>query len=106
MPTHLNIADKPVEVRANAGVIDTATAALRLLTVVLTTVPILLTLIGARDLVGFITYLQGEDGIALAAAVSGLAAIGYGLFKSHRRGAQIATVAADRRTPDAVAKIK
>lgn len=96
----------PIKVGANAGLIDTLTAAGRYLVAIITAVPILLTLLGSRDVVSIIAYFQGADGTALIASVVGLATIAYGLFKTRKRGAQIANVAADTRVPASVASLK
>lgn len=96
----------PIKVGANAGLVDTLTAAGRYLVAIVTAVPILMTLLGQRDLVSIIAYLQGTDGSTLIAAVVGLATMAYGLFKTRKRGAQIANVAADERVPASVASLK
>lgn len=95
--------DKPIVVNANAGNIDLLTAAGRYLTVITAAIPILLTLFGSRDIIGVITYLQSEDGVKFTAALVGLATLAYGLWKTRKRGAQIATVAQDSRVPESVA---
>lgn len=106
MPTAANpAASEPITVSANAGAIDALQAAARLIVVVVTAVPILLQLIGKHDLVALIGYLQGQDGVAFIGAISGLLTIAYAIFKTHKRGAQIATVAADARVPDKVATL-
>lgn len=96
----------PIEVSANAGVIDLLTAAGRYVTVIAATIPILLTLFGSRDIVGIITYLQSADGVKFTSAIVGVATLAYGLYKTHGRGIQIATVAGSRRVPDSIAKLK
>lgn len=98
--------DKPVVVSENAGAIDTLTAAMRYITVLVASLPILLTLLGKRDIVSIIAYLQGQDGVALTAAIVGLVTIAYGLFKTHKRGAQVATVAASPEVPQQIAHLK
>lgn len=99
-------ATKPIQVSANASIIDTLTAAGRLALVVIGAVPILLKLLGAHDFLALVAYFRSTDGATLIAAVSGLAAIGYGLYKSHKRGNQLATAAADPRVDDDVLTIK
>lgn len=96
----------PIKVGANAGLIDTLTAAGRYLVAIVTAVPILMTLLGQRDLVSIIAYFQSAEGTTLIAAIGGLVTIGYGLFKTRKRGAQLANVAADDRVPASVASIK
>jgi hypothetical protein len=98
--------DKPIVVNANAGIVDLLTAAGRYLAVIAATLPILLTFFSTRDIIGFIAYLQSEDGLKFAAALGGLVTLAYGLWKTHKRGAQVATVAADPAVPDRVAQIK
>lgn len=100
-------APKPVLVKANQGLIDTITAALRLVIVILSAAPAAILLVKKHDLIGLYDYLHNDaQGVALAGAVSGLVAIGYGLWKSWKRGAQVATVAADPKVPPSVADIK
>jgi uncharacterized RDD family membrane protein YckC len=96
---------KPITVSANAGIIDLLTAAGRYLVVIATAIPILLQLLGTRNIGEIISYFRGDSGSTLIAAVVGLATLAYGLFKTRKRGAQIATVALDSRVPDRVAKI-
>jgi hypothetical protein len=96
---------KPIVVSANAGFIDTLTALGRYLVVIVGAVPLLLQLLGSRDFIGIVNYFRGTDGASLIAAVVAVATMAYGLFKTRKRGAQVATVALDRRVPDAVAKI-
>lgn len=87
------MANKFTFVSANAGVLDTLSAAGRLILVVVGAVPILLKLLGAHNFVGLVEYFRGSEGSTLIAAVSGLAAIAYGLYKSHKRGSQVAEAA-------------
>jgi hypothetical protein len=96
----------PIVVSGNAGIFDTLAAAGRLLVIVVAAVPVLVALLKAHDLAAIIAYFQGSDGATLLAAGAGLLAIIMGLLKTHKRGAQIATVAADTRVPDAVAQLK
>lgn len=98
-------APQPVVVPENAGTLDTLGAAGRYLVVIVTIVPALLALLQARDIAGVIDFLRGNQGAALIAAVVGFGTLAYGLIKTHKRGSQIATVAADSRVPDRVAKI-
>lgn len=97
---------KPVKVSSNAGVTDPLLAAGRLLLIVIGTLPVLITLLKARDLASLIAFFQGSEGATFIAAVSGLAAVVFALLKSRKRAVQVVAVAADRRTPDAVAQIK
>jgi hypothetical protein len=97
---------KPVLVSNSQGLLDLTSAGLRLILVILSTAPAAALLLRKGDLVGLYNYFQSQPGVALTGAVSGLAALGYGLYKSFKRGAQISTVAADTRVPSSVADIK
>lgn len=99
-------APAPIVVGANAGILDLLAAAGRYLVVIIGAVPLLLQLLGARDFAAIIAYFQSADGSALIAAVGALIALGYGLFKTHKRGAEVAAVAANPKVPDSVAQIK
>lgn len=102
------MADKPVVVPANAGFEDGVQAALRYLTVLITFTIAVLGLLKVHDIAGIIALIQSNGGPVLA-AVSGLIALAtaaYGVFKSKKRGTQIATVAANPDVPDKVAKIE
>jgi hypothetical protein len=96
---------KPIEVSPSTGAIDTAAAAFRYLVVILGALPLLLQLLGQRDLIGLIAYFQSTDGASVAAAISALVALSYGLLKTFRRGAQVVQIASDPRVPDRVAKV-
>lgn len=93
----------PIEVKANTGLIDTLAAAFRLLLVIIGTVPLLLKLLGNRDFAGLVAYFQSADGTTFVGAISALAAIIYGLWKTFRRGKQAVTLA--ERSPDRVATV-
>ena len=99
-------ANEPVVVSANAGILDLLSAAGRYLVVIVAAIPVLLKLLGTHDFIAIVAYFKGADGVSLITAAGGLFALAYGLYKSHKRGAQIATVADDRRVPDSVAQIK
>lgn len=99
---------EPIQVSANAGVIDLLQAAGRYAVVIVGFGTALATLFKAHDLAGMATYAQNNLGQAVG-AVAGLVAVGtaaYGIFKSGKRGAQLSTVAADPTVPDEVAQIK
>jgi hypothetical protein len=101
-------AAEPIEVSGNLGAIDALQATGRYLVVIVAAVTALATFVKARDAAGAVSYLQANGGV-IVGAVSGLVAIGtaaYGVFKTHKRGAQVATVAADPRVPEQVATIK
>ena len=95
-----------IVVSKHAGLLDTLYALGRYFIVIVGAVPLLLKLLGARDLVGLIAYFQSADGAALVAAVSAVAALAFGLFKSFRRGRQVADVAANPKVPDRIATLK
>lgn len=109
MPAATNLdATEPVVVSANAGVIDSIQAASRYIVVIVGFITAALGLLKVHDIAGMIALIQSNGGQMLA-AISGLIALAtaaYGVFKSHKRGAQIATVAADPRVPDKVASTK
>lgn len=87
------MADKFTLVSENAGILDSLQSAGRLVLVVVGAVPILLKLLGAHNFVGLVEYFRGSDGASLLGAVTGLAAIVYGIYKSHKRGSQVASAA-------------
>lgn len=94
-----------IVVSKNAGVLDTLYAALRYLVVIAGAVPLLLKMLGARDFSAIVAYFQSADGSALVAALGALVALALGLFKTFKRGGQIASVAANPKVPDAIAKV-
>lgn len=97
---------EPVVVSANAGILDLLAAAGRYLLVIVGAVPVLLKLLGDHDFTAIVAYFKGTDGASLIAAASGLLALAYGLYKTHKRGTQVAAVAADTRVPNSVAQLK
>jgi len=102
------MADEPIVVSANAGLIDGLQSAGRYAVVLIGFTTAVLGLLKVHDIAGMIALIQSNGGQVLA-AVSGLIALGtaaYGVFKSKKRGTQIATVAANPVVPDAVATIK
>lgn len=103
MPTNTS---NQIVVSENAGILDTLAAAGRYLVVILGAVPLLLALLGQHNFGDIIAYFRSSDGASLIAAVSGLVAIAYGLFKTHKRGSQIATVAASDKVPASIATTK
>lgn len=95
-----------IKVSANASVFDTLTAAGRLIVVIGSTAPAAALLLRKHDLIGLYDYFQGQQGVALIGAVSGLVALGYGLYKSFKRGKQVADVATNPDVPEDVATTK
>lgn len=101
-------ADEPIRVSANAGLIDGLQAAGRYLTVIIGFAVFIAGCVRTRDVAGAATYIQANVG-QLVSAVLGLVSLGtlaYGILKTGKRGAQVATVAADPRVPDTVATLK
>lgn len=101
-------AQTPVVVPANAGIIDALQAAARYTVVLIGAVTAILGFLNAHDIAGLMAYVQANGG-QITASVAGLIAIGtaaYGVLKSHRRGSQIATVAASPRVPASIATTK
>lgn len=98
--------DTPVIVSRTAGFIDALTALGRYIVVIIGAVPLLMQFIGDRNLIGLVEYFQGEAGAAVIAAVVAAGTLIYGLFKTFRRGDQIASVAANPAVPDRVAQVK
>lgn len=96
----------PVVVKPNQGAVDTVTALGRLVLVIISTAPAAVLLLKKGDLIGLYDYFHTNQGQALAGAIVGLAAFGYGLYKSWKRGRQVANVAANPRVPQSVAKLK
>ena len=96
----------PMKVSANAGLIDTLTAAGRYAVAIATALPILLTVLGTRDVLSWIEYFRSTDGSQLIAAVVGLGTILYGLWKTRGRGVQVAQLAVDPRVPNSIIQPK
>lgn len=96
----------PVVAKSNQGVVDTMTAVMRLLLVILSTAPAAALFVKKGDLIGLYDYFHTNQGAALLAAVTGLMSLLYGIYKSYKRGAQIATVAASPAVPPTVATLK
>lgn len=91
-------------VSKSAGILDTLYAAFRYLVVIVGAVPLLLKLLGARDLVAIIAYFQSAEGQGLIAALSALIALAIGLFKTFKRGSQVVSAAANPAVKDIVLK--
>ena len=100
--------DKQIVVSANAGLIDSLQAAGRYAVVIIGFVTALLGLFKAHDIAGAVAYIQNNLG-QFASAVAGLIALGtaaYGVYKSKKRGTQIASVATNPDVPEEVATTK
>ena len=100
--------EKPIVVSENAGFIDGMQAAIRYLVVIVGFITAVLGLLKTKDIAGLIAYIQANGGQVLAAVLGliALATAAYGVFKTRKRGAQIATVAASPRVPESVATTK
>lgn len=96
----------PIVVNSNAGALDGLQSLGRSLLLIFAAVPTILTLLGAHDLLAVVNYFRGSDGAALLGAVVTVATVTWAFIKAHKRGAQVAAVAADPRVPDAVATTK
>lgn len=96
----------PITVNANAGVNDLLFAALRYIVVIATAFPTLLVLLKDHDIAAIHAYFTSDAGKAVVAAAISLGTLAYGLYKTHKRGAQVATVAGDSRVPNTLAKLK
>lgn len=97
---------EPVVVSANQSVIDLLMAAMRYVVVLVAAFPTILVLLQDHDITAIHAYFTSSDGKTVAAAAVALGTMLYGLYKTHKRGAQVATVASDERVPNAVAKLK
>lgn len=106
MPDPVNTAPKPIVVSENAGVIDTLTALGRYIVVIIGSFGTLLALLKTRDIAAILDWVRGADGAAFIAAITTIVTMLYGLYKTRKRGAQIATVAADPAVPNRLAQIK
>lgn len=107
MPNDVNAVDKPIVVARAQGMIDGLQAAARYAAFLITVVTAILGLFSKGDIVGVMNYIQTNLG-EIIAAISGLIALGiaaYGTFKTWKRGAQAATVAASSKVPNSVSKI-
>jgi hypothetical protein len=96
------MADEPIKVSANAGLIDGIQAAARYAVVIVGFVTAILGLLKTRDIGGMIVVVQNNGGEVLS-AIAGLIALAtaaYGVFKSGKRGGQLATAATDPDVPD------
>lgn len=100
--------DQPIVVSENAGLIDGIQAIARYLVVIITFIIAVLGLLKVHDIAGIINLIQANGGQVMA-AISGLIALGtaaYGVLKTRKRGAQIATVATSSDVPASVATTK
>lgn len=100
--------EEPIVVRENAGIIDGIQSASRSLVVIVSFIIAALGLLKVHDVGSIIRLIQSNGGDVLAAisGLIGLATAAYGAIKAHKRGSQIATVAADPRVPESIATTK
>ena len=98
--------DQQIVVSKNAGIWDTLSAAGRMITVIATTAPAAALLLQKHDLIGLYNYFQSQPGVALSSAAVGLGTLLYGLYKSFKRGKQVASVAANPDVPSEIATTK
>jgi hypothetical protein len=101
-------AQAPVVVSANAGLVDGAQAALRSLGLLIAFAVAVVGFVRTKDIAGLAAYVHANGGQATAAAsaIIGFAIYLYGVYKTHKRGAQIASVASNPSVKDSVARIK
>jgi len=74
---------------------------IRDLVVILAAIPIVVRLIGARDLRGLLDWMQSSDGALVVTIVAPLIASGWRAWRAKRKKAELVTVA--RAAPDSVA---
>lgn len=92
--TDVNDVKKPIVVSESQGGVDSATATFRYIVVTLMTYAVARGWVDAENVDGIVAIL-----VALGTA-------GYGIFKTWRRGAEVATVAASPKVPNTIAQIK
>ena len=85
---------------------DQIAAAVRTVVLLISVVTALAGLASKHDLVGFIAYVQSAPFITAAGLVMGAGTFAWGQWKTRHRAKQLASIAADPRTPDAVAVTK
>lgn len=84
----------PTPVVVNASTVPDATGSLvRDVLVIAAAMPILVKLIGARDLTGLLQWLQSSDGATVLAIVLPLAVSGWRAWLAARKKATLVTVA-------------
>lgn len=96
----------PIAVGQNAPLGDPLAAAGRYLVVILTALPVLLTVLGTRDLAAIVEFFRGSQGATLISAAIGFGTIAWGLWKTRKRAQQITTVAASPDVPSRIAHLK
>lgn len=101
-------AQTQVVVSSNAGLIDGAQAALRSLGLLITFTVAVVGFAKTKDLAGLAGYVHANGGQATAAvsAIIMFLIYAYGVYKTHKRGAQIATVAGNPDVPAEIATTK
>lgn len=96
---------EPIVVSPNAAGLDAVKAAFRYITVILTAFPAILFLLKTKDIIGLIEYFKSAEGAAAISAVVALGTAGYGIFRTHKRGAQVVDVAKSPDVPNRVAQL-
>jgi hypothetical protein len=87
----------PIEVSESTAGMDSSTALLRQVTLILGAVPTLLLFLGKKDFIGLLNWFQGTEGVAFAGAVALIVALVWGQIKTFRRGKQMVVAAEDPR---------
>jgi hypothetical protein len=86
MPDSTN---QQVAVSSSATVLDTLGSLGRQLVLIAGAIPVLIAMLGARDVMGIVRYFQSADGSMVVAAVVTVATAAYGLFSKWRRARQL-----------------
>lgn len=88
-----------ITVKSNTGLMDGVQALLRYVGVIAGFVTAMLALFRVHDIAGMAAYVQANIGTVIGAVVGliSLATAAYGVFKSGKRGSQLADAGADSR---------
>jgi hypothetical protein len=97
----------PIEVTSAQGVTDALQALIRYLVVIAGFITGLGTVLGTHDAAAAVAYVQTNLGPVVAAVFSlvGLLTAAWGIYKTFKRGSQLATVAASSQVPNSVARL-
>jgi energy-converting hydrogenase Eha subunit C len=98
---------QPIVVTTAQGVTDLLQASISYVVIITTFFSGLVAMIGAHKTVEAVAYVQANLGPVVTAIFSlgGVALMVWRLYKTYKRGAQLASIAADRDVPDHVAQI-
>lgn len=101
-------ANTPIEVTSAQGVTDLLQAVISYIVIISSFVSGLGLLIGRHDAAAAVAYVQTNLGPVVAAVFSlvGVATMVWRLYKTFKRGSQLATVAASSEVPAHVARLK